>query len=200
MRPGLVAGEVEKLHHRQRRWRKLRAIAEEGELRHAPGRFEAFGSFREIDARRGLAVDVDEGEVRQVFGEGAEQQLLLLHDAEVLAIDPDEVGAALRSRLHLVAHAAHGFRRVGELHMLERDAVARLQFVARPGDIGVDLRRAGPGIEIDRLPPRLRLDGAPAVLGPGSSGEGQGRHKAARSCGGSGQGSSGKSPSFRPTS
>ena len=75
--------------------RELGAIGEEGELRHAPGRFEPFGAFGEIDARRRLAVDVDQREVRQVLGEGAEQQLLLLHDAEVLAVDPDEVGAAV---------------------------------------------------------------------------------------------------------
>ena len=44
--------------------------------------------------------------------------------------------------------------------MLERDAMARLQLARRPGDIGVDLRRAGPGVEIDGLAPGLRLDAA----------------------------------------
>ena len=61
--------------------------------------------FGEIDARRRLAVDIDQREVRQVFGEGPEQQAFLLHGAEILAIDPDEIDAAVGlAGLHLVAH------------------------------------------------------------------------------------------------
>jgi hypothetical protein len=46
--------------------------------------------------------------------------------------------------------------------VFEADAMARLQFIRSPGDIGVDLLRARPGIEIDGLAPGLRLDQAPA--------------------------------------
>jgi hypothetical protein len=35
--------------------------------------------------------------------------------------------------------------------MLELDAVARIELLCGPGDIGVDLLAAAPGVEIDRL-------------------------------------------------
>ena len=75
---------------------------------------------------------------------------------------------------HLVAHPAHGLRRVGELHMLQRDGVPLLQDARGPGDVAVDLRQPGPGVEIDGLSPGLGLDGAPALVGP--RGSSKGRH------------------------
>ena len=50
-------------------------------------------------------------------------------------------------------HALGGYRVQGrgELHVLQRDAVAPAHLVRSPGDVGVHLRRAGPGVEIDLL-------------------------------------------------
>ncbi len=133
-------------------------------MRHAPGRFEAFDRLGEIEARRRLPLYVDKTEIGQRLGEGAEQEPARLHGAEVFAVDPDEIGGAvLLSRLHLVAHPAHHFSRVGDLHMDEVDAETRQQFRTRPGDIGVNGLGTRPGVEVNGLTFRLRLDGRPTA-------------------------------------
>jgi hypothetical protein len=129
------------------------AVVDQDELGHAPGALEALGRLGEVDQRGGLARGVDQREVRQVEGEGAVEEVVLLHGEEVLAVDPDQVdrpAAGLPGGL-LGEHAGDRFAGVGELDVDQVDAVAVAHFVAGPGDVVVDLGGAAPGVEIDGL-------------------------------------------------
>ena len=156
----------QKLLDGPRRLRHQRAVVDEDHLRHAPGRFEIIDRHGEVDPRGRLVVQIDQRIVGQRLGPGIQQQPLALHGREVLAIDPDEIDAAaavLAGGL-LGQNAAHGVRGIGELHMLQFDAVALLHHSARPGDVGVDAVVPAPGVPVDRLALGLGDDLLPALI------------------------------------
>ncbi len=102
--------------HGRRRRSQPGAIGEEGKLSHAPGTFQSFRGFGEVEARCGLACGIDQGKVRQRLGKGTKEQPILLHRAEVLAVDPDEIDRTLGgSGTHLVADTAHHLGRIADL-------------------------------------------------------------------------------------
>ncbi len=155
------------------------AVVDEVDLGHAPGRLEALGRHGEVDPRGRLAREVDQPVVGQALGEGPEQQAVLLHGGEVLAVDPDEVDrAALVSPGRLLGqHAGDRLGRVGELHVAQRDAVVGGDPLADPGDVGVDPLVAAPGVPEHGLAARLGDDVVP-VLRPGAAADAKGEQGA----------------------
>ncbi len=115
-----------------RRRRQRGAVVNEVELCHAPGCLEPVGRYREVEPRRRLVLDIDIAKIRQVLGEGAEQQPLVLHRLEILAVDPDQVdrAAVVPAGRLLGQYPADRFRRVRQFHLPQRHAVVFLDPVA----------------------------------------------------------------------
>jgi hypothetical protein len=130
----------------------------ENQFRAAPRAFEAIGGDGEIGQDCRLVLVVDIGPIGQAGGPvRRHQQVLPLHRSEILAVDPDQVH---RSVLVLAGglfgqHLGHRIGGVIELDMDDLDAEPVLEGFSSPIDIGVDVFRAAPGVEIDRLVPRL---------------------------------------------
>nr|WP_272213049.1 hypothetical protein [Marinicella sp. W31]MDC2878989.1 hypothetical protein [Marinicella sp. W31] len=82
-----------------------------------------------------------------------EKQVLLFHRDEVLAIDPDEIDRAILifSGSLFRHHLGNSARGIVELDLNDRDIMALLHLRAHPFDIGVDVFRAAPGIEVNSL-------------------------------------------------
>ena len=137
-----------------------RRVVDEDDLRHAPGHRQAVHRRGEVDHVGALLRGVDVAEVGQRLRHRAEQQALLLHVQQVRAVDPDEVDAAVAVAAGglLGDHAGHGLGRVLQAHVLHADAVFRLHLLAHPGDEGVGLLVAGPGVPEHRLAARLGDD------------------------------------------
>ena len=148
-----------------RRLGNMGGIVHEHHLRHAPGRLKPVDGHGEIDRRRRLAGDIDERIVRQFFGPRPVKQPVRLHRRKILAVDPDEIDRAARvaTRRLFGDDARHRLGGIAELHMLHGDAIALRHQLADPGDIGVDLLVARPGIPVDRLPLGVRDDRRPVA-------------------------------------
>ena len=159
--PRMRLGEGQQRLRRTRRCCDHGLVGDEGQLRRTPRRFQTVGRHREIDAHR-LAL-IDERPVRQLLGPRPKEHPGRFEVAEVLAIDPHQVDRAtlLAPGLRLGLDAFDDLRRVGDLHVLHRYTVALLHLACRPVDVGVDRLAAAPGVEVDRLAFRLRLDRFP---------------------------------------
>ena len=146
---------VEQGRHRARRLRHARRIVEKDELGHAPGRLKTLGRDREVDQGGGLALGVDVAKIRQRFGKGPEQQVLPFERGEILAVDPDQVdgAVAVAAGCLLGDDPADRLGGIGQLDVHELDAVALRDLLADPGDVGVDLLVAAPGVPVHGLAP-----------------------------------------------
>ena len=161
---GMGLGPGEQRRHAARRIRHPRRIVDEHDLGHAPGRLQTFHRHGEIHRRGRLSRDIHQTVARQHLGEGTEEQALALHGGEIGAVDPDEIDrAAIRFPGGLLRqHPGDRLAGIRELHLAQGDAVIGLKPPRRPGDEGVDLGIAAPGIEIDRLALGLGQGLAPA--------------------------------------
>ena len=147
------ARKLQQRLHAARRLGHMLAIGKEGELRHAPGRFQAFDGFGEIDARGRLALHVHVAVRRQLLGERLAHQAFALHREKVLSVDPDGVDRALAHAPGglLIAHALDCLDGVAELDVHQLDVVALRHFGADPLQVGVDAVATAPGVEMHGL-------------------------------------------------
>ena len=101
---------------------------------------------------------VDVAIVWQYRGKWAVKQSLLLECEKIGAVQPDEIDRTFgiaAGRL-LGNDAGDRFRRIAELDVTQRDAIAPQNLSAGPFDEGIGLFVAGPGIEVDDLAARVR--------------------------------------------
>ncbi len=119
------------------------------------GGFQPFHRQGEVFTHRQAAVD--QCHVGQLGGKGSAEQPLLLERLEVLAVDPEQVdgAASLLARLLVGQQLADALGDVIHLHLYQLDLIVARQLLSGPHQIGVDLRAAAPGVEVDGLSLRL---------------------------------------------
>ncbi|MEZ4832614.1 MAG: hypothetical protein R2873_11565 [Caldilineaceae bacterium] len=111
-----------------------------------PGRLVAVGGHAEVEAHGGVAL-VDVLGVGQDLREGAKEQIAFLERAEVLAVDPDQIDAAVavHARRLFGQHLVDGVCRVFQRYAVEREAVLIGQRTTDGSvHVGVDQIRAAP--------------------------------------------------------
>jgi hypothetical protein len=126
---------------------------QENNLGHPPRHSISVYGNREVHEVGRFPVGVDIAPVRQPFSEGAEQKAPVPHGQEVRAVDPDQVhtSTAVAAGRLLGHDPRHRLRRVIELGVLDVHAIALGRQITDPGDEGIRLRVASPGVEIDLL-------------------------------------------------
>jgi hypothetical protein len=133
------ARPVEKLLERRRHVGHGVAVVDERELGLVPGGLAAVDGRAEVVEQQRV-VRVGELHVGQKVGPAALPRTGLLAGAEVVAVDPDEVDLAVRlARLHLAEDAVERVGRVGDRHLLERDAELGGRGHEHVVDVGVAL-------------------------------------------------------------
>lgn len=130
----------------------LFAVDHQVELADTPGGFQPLHRHGEVLTHR--QGTVDQRHVGQLTGKGGAEQPLLLERLEVLAVDPEQVDGAATAlaRLLVGQQLADALGDVVHLHLHQLDLVFACQLLAGPHQIGVDLRAAAPGVEVDGLP------------------------------------------------
>src|SRR5947209_7700862 len=96
---------------------------------------------------------IGEPKIGQVLRPWPEQQAIVPHRAEVLAIDPDEVDctSGKRSCRFFSEDAGNCLRSIVQFHVNHLYTVAGLDLLTCPSDVLIDPRLTRPGIPIDRL-------------------------------------------------
>lgn len=89
----------------------------------------------------------------QRFSEGAKQQVAFAHRREVLAVDPNEVDAAIVviARLFFRQYPRHCTARIVQFYMLNLNVVLCLHLLRHPVDVAIGARITAPGIPVNGL-------------------------------------------------
>ncbi|MNF73633.1 hypothetical protein D3C84_556400 [compost metagenome] len=148
---GVGPGPVEQGGGRSGGRADLIAVDHQVELAYAPGGLQPVHRHREVLRHR--QASIHQGHVGQTWAEGGAQQPLLLERLEVLAIDPEQVDGATAglARPLVGQQLADALGYVIHLHLHQIDLVLALELLPGPQQVGVDLRAAAPGVEIDGL-------------------------------------------------
>src|SRR5690606_804111 len=125
------------------------------DLAYAPGCLQPLYRYREVFTHRPTLLH--QSPVGQLMAEGGAQQPLLVERLEILAVDPGQIdGAACRlACLSVGQQLADALGYVIHFHLHQLDLILTLELLPRPHQIGVDLRAAAPGVEVDSLALRL---------------------------------------------
>ncbi len=160
-------------------------VVDQGGVGSLPRRLAAADRNAEV-AGDGRVGDVDVPGVGQARGPTAGPELGLHTGGEVLAVEPDGVDRSTggAAGLLLAEDLVHGVSGVGDLHLVQRDALLPEPVGDVAGDEGVERVVAAVHVPVDGLAAGCSLDGRPILHGCRGSGAGAAAGAAARAaCG-----------------